>query len=1010
MKFSREQELAIKTSGKNLLVSAGAGSGKTAVLTERIMYFFEQGYAFKDFLVLTFTEAAAMEMKIRTRQKLLDKEEYKARSHEIEDAHIETFDAFFLYIVKRYAYLLGISSDISIIDKSIVTLKKKKVLKELIEERILSNDEDFLEFVYKFCDKTYKNLEECVLKLDAKANKKINKKEYLDTFVDTYYSKERAEGYISSYFKEVKDAINEIINLSYKLEDARDADKVLDVLNKIDLTSYDTFYNTSFGLSLPSRSSNYTDTSLRDYIKDTFNTYIPNPKRRCYGYSQDIINNLLNDKKHAEVVVSLVKDIDERINKYMKSVNCYTFNDVASMALSILKRSDVQKELKEQFKLIFVDEYQDTSDIQDAAISLISDNNVFMVGDVKQSIYRFRDANPVIFQTKFNDFKKGLGGDEIDLNNSYRSRREVVDFINETFDVLMAKGDNPINYKDGHKFGFGQVKYDTLGNKNDYVPEYIDVDNSDKRINERVINLMADDIISKVESHYQVYDKELDSLRDCLFKDFAIIVRSSTHFEDIKTIFTQRNIPVFVNKDAKLDKDHILYLFKSLCTLISCIYKDEYESAKFRHAFASIARSFAFEMSDEEIYTTIRLGTYKDVSFIKNIVDLREKLIKPSIYEILFETFNSLNIIEKLPKIKDYNLNASKIEFFFDIAHSMDMMNLDIEDFATHLDEIDGDDDLKIEFKNTDVPDDAVTVITIHKSKGLEYPICYFPYLWVAFQNKDAASSFVLDDSVGLTFVLVDDHEHSPITKLIAEQNIKKENYYEEIRLFYVALTRAREKIIMYGKKDSEWKGTTPHCYMELCQKAGIRNVNSKYYVEKEETNNELSIKEKKVKDKVFEIKSLDISYDEVISKRASKQIKEDVNADLLAFGQQIHYLLEIADYETKNTSFIKDEYERKIVDRVLKSQYFKDVKNDEIRHEFEFFDELNGVHGVIDCLIIKEDRIDIIDFKLKNISDINYDKQLKTYKEFIRQIEPNKPIRMILLAALDGESREIDG
>ena len=153
--------------------------------------------------------------------------------------------------------------------------------------------------------------------------------------------------------------------------------------------------------------------------------------------------------------------------------------------------------------------------------------------------------------------------------------------------------------------------------------------------------------------------------------------------------------------------------------------------------------------------------------------------------------------------------------------------------------------------------------------------------------------------------------------------------------------------------------------------------------------------------------KPLEIEYEVKTEKRASKTLDNDNLDDVLQFGNRMHYLLEILDYESKDTSFIKDKREVKYVENVLNSELFKNVKNEQLLHEYSFFDEVNNIHGIIDCLIIKEDSITIVDFKLKNIDDEKYESQLKAYRDYISQIS-DKPIKMYLLSIIDGVSKEV--
>ena len=1025
MRFSDEQLAAINTVGSNILVSAGAGSGKTAVLTERIYHLYSLGTPFKRFLVLTFTEAAAMEMKQRTRKRILDSE-FKDNFFEVDEAHIQTFDAFCLYLVKRYSYILNIDSNVSIVDKSIIEIEKRKIIDEIFKEKYLNQDPAFIKLIKTFCVKDDDVIIETAIKLSKQSELQIDSKEYLNTFVDRYFSLEHINKCIDDIYNELMSYIDLIIDGAEKLENINDADKILKVMLPLKKCfTYDELFIALKEIdSFPTKPrGETTDGAFRDSLRDIFNTKLKiNPKKEQlnFGTSEDIKNGILENKEFAKVLVEIVQTLDERLAEYKRNLNCYTFSDIAHMCLELIKHSDIVTSLKNEFDYILVDEYQDTSDIQEKIITSIGNNNIFMVGDIKQSIYRFRSANPKIFQDKYDAYKKGLGGVEIDLNKSYRSREEIVDFINDSFDHLMDKKHNPIDYKNGHHFEYGNKDYKLQEVGQNFKPEIITYDDEKMKSKERIekeINLIADDIIDKMNNHYQVYDKHLSALRDVSFNDFAIIVDRGTNFEKVKEIFTLKNIPLFVQKDEDIKEDDLSLTIKSLATFIHLSNIKDYTNPLYKHSFVSLARSFLVGLSDQEIYNIINehyekkefKKPFDDVEFVKNIGVLNENYRKLSIYETIYKALMDLCFYEKIMTIGDYNDNAHKMEFFLDIAKNMDIMNFSLSDFIEYFKKI-NEYNLKIDFKSSDSPNDAVNILTIHKSKGLEYPICYYPFLDKAFNREEINSSILIDDKYGLSFPTHGDNPYQSLVIHLIRRNYIKEDSLEKIRLYYVALTRAREKIIMYGKnKKKNYASLEEFSYFDALNDYISLKEDSRYSIYKDVLGLELDKKEQPEYTKKFTLDSVKIDSPEIIKKKASKSLDSDVSEELLAFGTRIHYLLEIVDYESKDTSFIKDLRERKIIDNVLKLDIFKDVKNSMIKHEFEFYDEINDVNGVIDCLIVKADMIHIVDFKLKNISDEKYKVQLQIYKDYISQIARGKVIKTSLLSVLSKNVMEVD-
>ena len=238
---------------------------------------------------------------------------------------------------------------------------------------------------------------------------------------------------------------------------------------------------------------------------------------------------------------------DKKLNKYKETNNMYEFTDIAILAINLVENNpEVKKELMSRFNEILLDEYQDTSDLQEKFISCISNNNVYMVGDIKQSIYRFRNANPYIFKNKYDAYSLSNGGIKIDLMKNFRSRREVLENINEIFNHIMDDKIGGAEYQNGHQMIFGNTTYEENGKTdNNYNFEFYNYtyDKNGKFKREEIeIFLIAKDIKEKVNSNYQVYDKDKGILRNITYNDFVILMDRSKNFSLYK-----KNIRVLRN-------------------------------------------------------------------------------------------------------------------------------------------------------------------------------------------------------------------------------------------------------------------------------------------------------------------------------------------------------------------------------------------------------------------------------------------------------------------------------
>ena len=428
-RWTAEQELAITKSGENIIVSAGAGSGKTAVLTERTIRKLLNGANINRLLILTFTNAAAAEMKERIR-KAIKKANLKEQLDYIDSAYITTFDSFALSVVKKYHTLLKISPNISIMDNSIEILKTNEIIDNIFDS--MYGDENFDKLINDFCIKSDDNIKSIVKEISKKLDLLSNKKEYLENYINTHFNDEFIDKQINKYLNiiiEVKDSINE----PYKELLSRVDNKFIETFNIENLLNSNTYEEIKTNINLvgsPRKNKNCED-DFKIY-KDEITDIIKKLKELTRFESVDEMKqSLLSTKPYIIAISKIINEFDIEFNKYKKENDLYTFSDIALMSIKTLKENkDIREELKNSFDEIMVDEYQDTSDIQEEFINLIANNNVYMVGDIKQSIYRFRHANPYIFRNKYDNYSKENGGIKIDLLKNFRSREEKINNIN----------------------------------------------------------------------------------------------------------------------------------------------------------------------------------------------------------------------------------------------------------------------------------------------------------------------------------------------------------------------------------------------------------------------------------------------------------------------------------------------------------------------------------------------------------------------------------------------------
>jgi ATP-dependent helicase/nuclease subunit A len=436
MAWTKDQEKAIYKSGQNIIVSAGAGSGKTAVLSERILEKVKSGVSVDSLLVLTFTEAAAFEMKERIKKKVKDNPSTTHLASDVDSAYITTFDSYALSIVKKYHYLLGIDKNINVIDNSIIELFKINTLNSIFESLYEEKDALFLEFINKYCLKNDNQLKKEILNIDKKLDLKLNKDEFIYNYKNLYLN----DKFYNSIYNDFEEYIFDLVNLSRSYYE-----EYIDILEEKHYEKVTTFYNELyecysiddllifFSKKAPILRNLDEETKVK---KEQFTNVLDDIKKFIGEYPSK--DTFINDLKNSEYYVNILLDILIKLNKEVKKYKfdnlAFEFSDIAKMSIKCLKENpDELNKLKYSLNEILLDEYQDTNDLQEEFISLISNNNVYMVGDIKQSIYRFRNANPSIFMNKYESYKDNKGGMKIDLMKNFRSRQEVVDSINLIF-------------------------------------------------------------------------------------------------------------------------------------------------------------------------------------------------------------------------------------------------------------------------------------------------------------------------------------------------------------------------------------------------------------------------------------------------------------------------------------------------------------------------------------------------------------------------------------------------
>ena len=1032
MAWTKDQEKAIYERGQNIIVSAGAGSGKTAVLSERILEKVKSGVSIDSLLVLTFTEAAAFEMKERIKKKVKDNPSTTHLASDVDSAYITTFDSYALSIVKKYHYLLGIDKNISVIDNSIIELFKINTLNSIFESLYEEKDAYFLEFINHFCLKNDNMIKKEILNIDKKLDLKLNKEEFLANYKSLYLN----DKFYNSIYSDFEEYIFDLVNLSRVYYE-----EYIDVLEEKHYEKVTNYYNELYECNsisdLVSFFSNRTpilknlseETKLK---KEQFTSVLDDIKKFISEYpSKEVfINDLKNSEYYVNILLDILVKLNKEVNEYKLSNLAFEFSDIAKMSIRCLKENpDELNKLKYSLNEILLDEYQDTNDLQEEFVSLISNNNVYMVGDIKQSIYRFRNANPSIFMNKYESYKENINGMKIDLMKNFRSRQEVVDAVNLVFSPLMSLARGGANYKKDHIMYFGNTNYNEGGKVDNQsfkveFPCYA-IDKEDLKLNKN-LNIetffMAKDILNKINSSYMIMDNSTNLARPIKYKDISILVDKSNNFDLITRVFNYFGIPTEIVKNDNLAGNSLIYTFSSILNLINLVKEKRFDE-DFKLSYMSVARSFIYSMDDDELSNIILDNSFYSSDLFERIIKLSNNLEIKSNSSLIEEIIDKFDIINKLSLIGDIEQNLMRIEYIYSLANNYSSLGFNGCSFINKLKEV-LESDFKIEIKGFDGGSDSVKIMTIHKSKGLEYPLVYLPFLTSEFFNSDARSSFMYSNKYQIITPLNSEDYSKSISKFLDLRKEKVETLSEKIRLFYVALTRARDKLIII-RQNATNENNLDDFYLSKCMSIndllnsiGFTLSNYSYEIDVDSLNisNDYifykEVKEELDKEKVeikhFLNKDESKEIERVHSSKEVHSLLDNTTIKNMNFGTYMHEIMESIDLVNPDFSDI-EEWMIPHIKCFLSLDILKDIDKAKVFKEYEFsFTSDKKYHGIIDLLIEFDDRVLIIDYKLNDIENVEYIKQLSSYKEYIKSLNLNKEIHMYLFSFLEDKVKEI--
>ena len=736
-----------------------------------------------------------------------------------------------------------------------------------------------------------------------------------------------------------------------------------------------------------------------------------------YENEEFIKRNYETSNYISNTVLRITEEIYARYSNFKLNNQMFSFIDIAKLAIKIFKENpNISKEISCSLNEIMIDEYQDTSNMQEVFMSYISHNNLYMVGDIKQSIYRFRHANPDLFKDKYINYKKNKGGYLIDLNTNFRSRREVLENINEIFSNIMNLEIGGADYKKDHMINYGNLSFldDKITHQDNNLTlyNYRKEDFPNLSISETEAFIIANDIKNKLDNQYLVYDKD-NGNRLANYNDFTVLLDKRSDFNTYKKIFEYFNLPVNLYQKENIVGQDDLYCFNSVLILINGYAKNNYDT-NFAHAYYSLAKSYLFSLSDREIFDTINNNSYKDSIIYDKLKNILDNIDYLSIKDLFKKIISDLSWYEKLIYKGEVKSSESRLNYLLNLSATLDLLGYDLEKVIEYFKNI-NDKELEIVLPSNNNADNAIKFMTIHNSKGLEFPICYFIGFKNSFNIDDIKDSFIVTNTGIIIPFIQDNIKYHNIEWFAYKDQFLAEEVSEKIRLLYVALTRAKEKMIILSESSSIYEG------LDLLDAKSFNDFiifireklfkyEEKVYFENLIINPDYKnyVPNKSIKNEVreFEYKNILNTKKAVKTSTFSKKLDlEDKDRYVLDIGVRLHNLLFELDFKNPNFSKVNNS-DKDIIERFLNIDFLHINNAINIYKEYEF--SYDNTHGIIDLLIEYEHEFKIIDYKLSNIDNTEYETQLLGYREYLSKIV-NKPIKLYLYSLLKGKYKIIE-
>lgn len=880
VKWTKEQSQAINEKGSNILVAAAAGSGKTAVLVERIINkIINENIDIDKLLVVTFTNAAASEMRERILDAIYKKlEEYPENQNLqrqitlINKASICTIDSFCLEVVRNNFFELdNISPNFRIADTTEIELLKQEVIEDIFEEKYENQDENFSKLINTYT--SYRDdtpLKELVLKIYSYIQSSPFPEEWLNEKIEMFNLKDKLNEDFSKtpwgniLLKEIEEEIIDDIKTLEDIKKELDLDSELESFSQVvrsdldflkilqeNINNWDKLYEIYNKMSFVSWPRKKIESDLKEYAKnvrdDVKKKFSSKLSKILICNSEEANQDIFDMYEILLKLKNLILEFGKEFSKRKRLKNMVDFNDIEHLALDILIKkqedkieiTDVAKRYQKKFIEIAIDEYQDSNLVQEYILTSISNNNnIFMVGDVKQSIYKFRQAMPELFISKYKTYKNKENKSEnddlkIQLFKNFRSRKNVLDFTNLIFENIMSGSLGDIEYNQEEYLNLGadykeieqnlKAEIDIINlkdqeNEEENTSEILEEEENTERLENIQVEarFVASKIKELIENKFQVFDRKKNCFRDIKYKDIVVLLRSTkTSAPIFEEEIINLDMPVFSDSSQEyldsIEIENIMSLLRIIDNPIQDI------------PLVTVLRSNIGKFTDDEL-VEIRLSDKYDnfynamqkakINVGKNLQEKIEKFLtnlekwrKEQEYlaldEFIWKLYSDTGYYNYVGLMPNGELRQANLKMLFERAKQFETASFKgLYNFINFIEKLklsSGDlGSAKLIGEN----DDVIRIMSIHKSKGLEFPVVFLANTGKQFNLMDLNKNILLHQElgIGVKYINYDKQvQYDTLSKSAIRSKVFTETLSEEMRILYVALTRAKEKLYITG-------------------------------------------------------------------------------------------------------------------------------------------------------------------------------------------------------------------